>query len=1009
METLDGRLFAFGASIECITKSLEEETSSNDSLLTKVDSANVVLDSEWIKSVCNHKDAMSNEDRIKISLFCRQLEDIVVGLWNAIVSRNNSPDFDEITCIQLRQLCYNLISCRLFKAVKQGNKADPSNSAYYNRKVMIGIKTGKGLLDVRKFEKARNILQETFQDITELFSSILKSSKLSPEDTEISNLRKNKVSLLCFLLETVFRMNDDSGVKEVLESLKNFSEEETPEGVVKLSHRERKCIVHVSYNLGLEASKDQKLHSLAEILLQFSYEFQKENEQVKTQTAQTLRLLAHVYWHQQVEKALEAAKLSNSYHKHPAGFHLVLRIMCDIKSKEIDDEMKSVLVEFLEHEKLDLDQALSACKYLNSREKFDLSEFGMEKILSRFENSKQIGRAHVQMLENKIDRLKLEERSSFATQFLSDKKTTQAIQESSEDQLHRLLWKQAQLSHQEDKVETSIFWYDRSLDIYMRGRSLEDVRENSLIRDNVAKLYRNKASCFIELSRLQEADECVKIAIQLNEDDLYTNFTKLKVAIAQDKQAEAVSSVEKIISKCEDPELQDECHIDDGNLGTKYGLVCLAAQLAFERNQRDVAMVALKHLSDAPDVNKVAKLTAHRCLVRSYLTMAEESDEKCQDSKLLSEKSPKQQLLCKAVEGLKDAFDILKEVRKEKLGENACSVGELIRERKSQRLSDVAFRDEIMWFMKVAWNIALDFGGDHLMVKDLYHMCKNMMKLLVEKDESILLRMQTCLMLSASNSLALARNDIENQEDHFRDVIDDVSECDDVTSQLNDITGGKACGNDAGRSPILLQLYRLEATAKLLGSSKPTEKIDSELMKIFDKLVSMPSTDAKNFETVAVLLMERPARHPELAKRALKQAIFKLNKLICDTTDHQKKVQLVTKRSTNYRMLIDVTILHASCLQPTNHNEAWVFSNEFYCFLQQDSVKHPETDTLWLSVKCWNVGVKFYTSNEIVWAEKWCSLAMRLLPFAIKYKAGYELRMNATYNDILAKKDSISI
>ena len=38
--------------------------------------------------------------------------------------------------------------------------------------------------------------------------------------------------------------------------------------------------------------------------------------------------------------------------------------------------------------------------------------------------------------------------------------------------------------------------------------------------------------------------------------------------------------------------------------------------------------------------------------------MAEESDEKCQDSKLLSEKSPKQQLLCKAVEGLNDAFDV---------------------------------------------------------------------------------------------------------------------------------------------------------------------------------------------------------------------------------------------------------------------------------------------------------------------------------------------------------------
>lgn len=62
----------FIQNISGITKSLEEETSTNESLLAKVDSANTVLDSEWIKSVCNHNDAMSNEDRIKISLFCRQ-------------------------------------------------------------------------------------------------------------------------------------------------------------------------------------------------------------------------------------------------------------------------------------------------------------------------------------------------------------------------------------------------------------------------------------------------------------------------------------------------------------------------------------------------------------------------------------------------------------------------------------------------------------------------------------------------------------------------------------------------------------------------------------------------------------------------------------------------------------------------------------------------------------------------------------------------------------------------
>ena len=46
----------------------------------------------------------------------------------------------------------------------------------------------------------------------------------------------------------------------------------------------------------------------------------------------------------------------------------------------------------------------------------------------------------------------------------------------------------------------------------------------------------------------------------------------------------------------------------------------------------------------------------------------------------------------------------------------------------------------------------------------LYVLFYQMMKLLADKDESILLRMQTCLMLSASNSLALARISIESQE-----------------------------------------------------------------------------------------------------------------------------------------------------------------------------------------------------------------------------------------------------
>merc|ERR1739838_241424 len=91
------------------------------------------------------------------------------------------------------------------------------------------------------------------------------------------------------------------------------------------------------------------------------------------------------------------------------------------------------------------------------------------------------------------------------------------------------------------------------------------------------------------------------------------------------------------------------------------------------------------------------------------------------------------------------------------------------------------------------------------------------------------------------------------KEEQFKMVISDVAECHNVCDQLSKLRGEQ---EKTDKSNVLLSLYELEATAKLLGSYPQHNVIAPELNGIFQRLVEMPAADLKTFETVSALAME---------------------------------------------------------------------------------------------------------------------------------------------------------
>ncbi|XP_078482673.1 testis-expressed protein 11-like isoform X2 [Ciona intestinalis] len=1018
METLEGRLAAFRASIEYVTKSLEVDRLSDEETLRSVTSISEVLNSNWISRVADTTGSPTStcitmEQRFKLKMFAKQLEEVAISLWNVTVGKQTLGSIKDTTAAVLRQICYDLIVCPL---CLPGDVNDPANNPYMHRRIMMAAKVGKTWLDLEEFGKSSNLLICAKTDIDTLMTSIKASADDKKQD--ITSLNKQLIRVYCDMAIAASGAKDHTRAFEVLTSAANM-DLSSEEGVYD---REFDRVSATAYNLGLAATNERKLDTAIKWL---ALSFEAGKRKVKTEKknmALTLRLLAHVYSEtgekENLEKSLNAVDLAHSYHAHPAGIHLRLKIMS--KNRDLPDcDVRKVLEELLRHSDLEMEVGLNACAILNTNGRYELCDQGLKELLSRFNGSRQVGKIHVQQLQAAVQRLPPQDALDYTQTFLTDSKIADSLDSDAEKNIQLLLWEQAAKSNEAGEFDQCLSWYDHSLLLFKRGRSIEEVRKDRERSGNLGRLQRNRTSCLLNRGRLVEAEEAAKISVDMDSENPFSMFCLFKVKLYQGQEKEAIDVIERLTATTSGKE-----HLHE--------LICLAAQLAFEKNHRSVAMVTLRHLATS-GTDDIARLTAYRCLIRLHLAAAEEArtpkleenlnshdePEKSSpiheggDEKMEFEKSSdttRKDFIEGAVKNLDSAFKLLEKMR-EKLDSSDDVMktdSDVITLPGNPRegLGLEQFTTEVTWFMKIAWNMALQAKDDAHRMKRLYLLCKNLL-CLTEPDECALLRQITCLLMCAACGLTIARvNDsIEAIVTELEEVLSTLIDCRAVCEHLAVIHGTQFPQSD-DKSAVLLLLYHFEALAKII-SVKRGDARSQDLDQIFDELHSLPLADAKTFETIAGLAVEHPAHHTELCKRGLKVAIGKIEKSIATMETDSEKEEALKKQSSLYRMLIDTCLKQGSGSDPTNKEESWQLMNEAYLLVTKHGKKYPETEVVWLTTRAWNVGVNLFVADHVVEAEHWCAFALRVVGQLDVYKESYEKRMNNIYQEIIEKKDLV--
>uniref|UniRef100_H2ZE21 Protein ZIP4 homolog n=1 Tax=Ciona savignyi TaxID=51511 RepID=H2ZE21_CIOSA len=317
METLEGRLAAFRASIEYVTESLEVNRLSDEEILRSISSISDALKSEWISGVATSTSTTCSamEHNFKLKMFAKQLEEVAISLWNATVGKKTSASIKETTAALLRQVCYDLIAYPLCTI---GELKGPANIAYTQRRIMMASKVGKCWLELGEYDKAITAFEKATLDTQTLIES-LSVPESEKTDAEVISLQKQLIELYCNTAIAASGAKDHARAFEVLTSAANFK---IPASSPRLFDRQLDRVSATAYNLGLADTNARNLDSAIK-WLNLSFEAGKRKHKTSHKhMALTLRLLAHVHSESGLEgnmqKALNAVELANTYHAHPA-------------------------------------------------------------------------------------------------------------------------------------------------------------------------------------------------------------------------------------------------------------------------------------------------------------------------------------------------------------------------------------------------------------------------------------------------------------------------------------------------------------------------------------------------------------------------------------------------------------------------------------------------------------------------------------------------------------------
>uniref|UniRef100_A0A7M4E6F0 Protein ZIP4 homolog n=1 Tax=Crocodylus porosus TaxID=8502 RepID=A0A7M4E6F0_CROPO len=237
-----------------------------------------------------------------------------------------------------------------------------------------------------------------------------------------------------------------------------------------------------------------------------SYEIGKMDKRYSTgqkMQAKVLRLLATVYleWDCKVyqDKALQAISLANKV-------------------------VTSSVAEIIHHE-VSLDFCLNTAKMLLEHNRELVGFDFLKSVAGRFESSPDLEKVILLHIEFLLQRMREPLAKQKIEDLITGHYTGKQLSAETLNQLHIILWDRAAKNYEvwAKNYPEALQWYNYSLSFYSSGQ----------IDQNLAKLQRNIASCYLHLKQLEQAKEAVKEAEKCDPRSIFTQFNVYKIAVLE--------------------------------------------------------------------------------------------------------------------------------------------------------------------------------------------------------------------------------------------------------------------------------------------------------------------------------------------------------------------------------------------------------------------------------------------------------------------------------------------
>ncbi|XP_049683338.1 testis-expressed protein 11 isoform X8 [Accipiter gentilis] len=363
-----------------------------------------------------------------------------------------------------------------------------------SKELNMSMKTGKGWIDIGKADLADGFLEIAMSSIEKLYAKLLKGSD-GEADIHVhkADVEKNLFKVLSYQAESAVAQGDFQKAVKCVQRCKDM--------LMKLP--KESCYLSIlCYNFGVE-TYEWKRYEQSSFWLSQSYDIGKMDMKYsvgKEMQAKVLRLLATAYFEWDcslyLDKALKAVSLANQENLHPAGVFLKVKIL--LKSGASDEDINSAVAEFLHHE-MSLDFCLNTAKLLLEHGRESVGFDFLKSVPERFESSPDLGKIallHIEfLLQNKRELLAKQK----VEEIIIGHYTGKQLLPEALNQLHIILWDRAAKHYEAKSYSEALHWYNYSVSFYTPGQ----------IDQNLAKLQRNMASCYLHLKQVDKNEQQV--------------------------------------------------------------------------------------------------------------------------------------------------------------------------------------------------------------------------------------------------------------------------------------------------------------------------------------------------------------------------------------------------------------------------------------------------------------------------------------------------------------------